>query len=158
MDALIYATSEGKKNLERKLDELVSKREEIAHQIKEAREFGDLKENAEWAAAREAQTNLEEEIAAIKTKLPLIKLFSYAKADTSVINIGTRVKLDNMTTRKSETWVITGVIESDPERGYISNETPLGSALIGKKQGEIIEIKMPAGKIKYRVVKIEPAV
>ena len=154
----IYATAEGKKALEKKLDELVSRRADIAQQIKEAREFGDLKENAEWAAAREAQTNLEEEIAGIKAKLPLIKLFNYAKADTSAVNIGVRVKLENMTTKKSEEWTITGVIENDPEHGFISNETPLGKAILGKKQGEIIEIKMPAGKIKYKVVKITTAV
>lgn len=154
MDSVIYATAEGKRNFERKLEELVSRRADIAEQIKEAREFGDLKENAEWAAAREAQTNLEEEIASIKEKLPLVKLFNYAKADTKTVNVGTRVKLENATTKKSEEWVITGVIENDPEKGYISNETPLAKALLGKKQGEIIEIKMPAGKIKYKVVKI----
>ena len=92
----VYATLDGKKRLEQKLIDLIAKRAEIAEQIKIAREFGDLKENAEYAAAREAQNNLEMEISGIEAMLPRIKLFNYAKADTSSVNIGTRVKLENI--------------------------------------------------------------
>lgn len=151
---LIYATLEGKKKLEQKLVDLVAKRAAVAEQIKIAREFGDLKENAEYAAAREAQNNLEMEISGIEDMLPRIKTFNYAKADTSAVNIGTRVKLETIPGKKSVEYVITGTLESDITNGYLSNQSPIGSALLGKKPGDEVEVKVPAGKMKYRVVKI----
>ena len=149
----IYATAVGKKKLEQKLKDLIAKRSEIAEQIKIAREFGDLKENAEYAAAREAQNNLEMEITGIEVMLPKIKLFNYAKVDTGCVNIGARVKLEAANKKQIE-YVITGTLESDITNGYLSNESPIGSALIGKKVGEEIEVKVPAGKIKYKILKI----
>ena len=151
---LIYATAEGRKKLEAKLAELIAKRAEVAQQIKIAREFGDLKENAEYAAAREAQNILETEIGEIETTLPRIKLFNYAKADTSAVNIGTRVKLQNISNKQTIEYTITGILESDITVGRLSNESPVGSALLGKKVGEEVEVKVPAGKIKYKVLKI----
>lgn len=154
MENIVYATPDGKKKLEQKLKDLIAKRAEIAEQIKTAREFGDLKENAEYAAAREAQNNLEMEIDDIEVMLPKIKVFHYAKADTRAVEIGTRVKLENIANKKVVEYVVTGVLESDISRGYLSNESPIGSALLGKKVGEEVEIKVPAGKIKYKVLKI----
>lgn len=151
---IVYATAEGKKRLEQKLNDLVSRRADIAEQIKVAREFGDLKENAEYAAAREAQNNLEMEIDDIEAMLPRIKVFSYQKADVAAVNIGTRVRLENTVNKATVDYVITGILESDIDKGYLSNESPIGSALIGKKKGEEVEIKIPAGKIKYKVLKI----
>ena len=150
----VYVTAQGKKMLEGRLDELVSRREEVAAKIREAREFGDLKENAEYAAAREAQSNLEDEIASIKDKMPFLKMFSYQKCDTSAVNMGTRVKVEEISTKKTLEWVITGVIENDPANNYISNESPLGKALFGRKVGEIVEIHKPTGNSKYKIVKI----
>jgi len=151
---IVYATADGRKKLEQKLAELIARRAEVAGQIKIAREFGDLKENAEYAAAREAQNNLETEIGEIETTLPRIKLFSYAKADTSAVNIGTRVKLENIANKKTIEYTITGVLESDIASGKLSNESPIGSSLLGKRVGEQVDIKVPAGKIKYKVLKI----
>jgi len=152
--SVIYATTDGRKKLEQKLQDLIARRAEVAEQIKIAREFGDLKENAEYAAAREAQNNLETEIGEIEATLPRIKLFSYAKADTKSVNIGTRVKLENISNKKAVEYTITGVLESDINSGRLSNESPIGSALLGKSVGEQVEIKVPAGKIRYRVLKI----
>lgn len=153
MESIVYATAEGKKKLEQKLKDLIAKRADIAEQIKTAREFGDLKENAEYAAAREAQNNLEMEIDEIEATLPKIKLFSYAKADVKTVNIGTRVKLEGAGKKIIE-YVITGVLESDISNGYLSNESPIGCALIGKKVGDEVEIKIPAGKTKFKILKI----
>ena len=150
----IFATQAGKKILEQRLEELVSRREDVAHKIREAREFGDLKENAEYAAAREEQSNLEDEIASIKEKLPNLKIFSYTKCDTSAVHLGTRVKIQEVGGKKTLEWVITGVIENDPEKFFIANEAPMGKALLGKKVGDIVEIHMPAGKVKFKVVGI----
>ena len=154
MENLVYATVEGKKKLEQKLQDLIDKRAAVAQQIKIAREFGDLKENAEYAAAREAQNNLETEIDEIEATLPRIKLFSYAKADTGKVNIGTRVSLQNISNKQTVEYTITGILESDITSGKLSNESPIGSALLGKKVGEEVEIKVPAGKIKYKILKI----
>jgi len=151
---VIYATVEGKKKLEKRLEILISQRSDAADKIRVAREFGDLKENAEYAAAREEQSNLEDEIASIKEKLPQIKTFSYAKADTKIVNVGTRVRIEEVGKKKTQEWIITGVIENDPENFYISNEAPLGKALIGRSVGDVVEINKPAGKFKYRILKI----
>ena len=154
MENAIYATAEGKKKLELKLQELIAKRSDAAEQIKIAREFGDLKENAEYAAAREAQNNLETEIGEIEASLPRVRLFSYAKADTSAVNVGTRVRLENISNKQTVEYTITGVLESDITVGKLSNESPIGSALLGRKVGEEVDVKVPAGKTKYKVLKI----
>ena len=158
MENVVYATADGRKKLEQKLADLIAKRAEIAAQIRESREFGDLKENAEYAAAREAQNNLEMEIDGIEVMLPKIKVFNYAKADTSVVNIGTRVKLENVSNKNVLEYVITGTLESDISKGFLSNESPIGCALIGKKKGEEVDVKVPAGKIKYKILKISNGV
>ena len=150
----IYVTAKGKKLLEARLEELISHRESTANDIREAREFGDLKENAEYAAAREAQSNLEDEIIDITEKLQNVKMFSYAKADTKAVGLGSRVKIQEVGGKKIQEWTITGIIETDPTNFYISNEAPLGKCLIGKKVGEIVDIHTPTGSKKYKVVSI----
>ena len=149
-----YVTTKGKKILEERLAELVSQRENVANSIREARELGDLKENAEYAAAREWQANLEDEISKIQASLANLKIFSYAKADTKCVNIGTKVQIQEVGGKKAQEWTITGVIENDPKNFYISNEAPLGKSLLGKKVGDIAEIHTPAGSKKFKIVKI----
>ena len=148
----VYATVVAKKELEKRLDDLIARRGEIAAMIKEAREFGDLKENAEYAAAREAQNNLETEINEISAMLPNIKLFSYAKAPTDVVGLGSKVTVDLK--GKKIDFVITGILDSDIDKGYVSNVSPIGSALLGKKKGDEVEVKVPAGKTVYKILKI----
>ena len=150
----IYATAEGKKKLEQELHELISKRSDIAEQIKEAREFGDLKENAEYAAAREAQNNLEIRIDEVEAMLQHIKIFSYKTADTSVANIGTRVTVENVKTKEKEDFVVTGILEVDMDKNYISNESPKGKAILGRKVGEVAIIKTPVLTTELKIIKI----
>ena len=154
---VMYATTEGKKKLEAELTELVSRRSSIAEQIKEAREFGDLKENAEYAAAREAQNNLEIRINEVEAILQHLKIFSYKTADTSCVNLGTTVLVENVQTKKQESYVITGFMEYDIEKNYISNESPKGKALLGKKVGEIAIIKTPMAQTQLKILKITKA-
>jgi len=97
---------------------------------------------------------MEDEIASIQGKLPNLKLFSYAKADTSRVNVGTRVKIEQVGSKKTQEWTITGVIENDPQNFFISNEAPLGRVLLGRVVGDIVEIHTPAGRTKYKIVKI----
>ena len=152
-----YVTVVGEKKLKDELAELMSKRSDIAYQIKEAREFGDLKENAEYAAAREAQNNLEIRVKEVEALLQNLTIFSYKTADISAVNLGTSVLVENMNTKKRETYVITGFMEFDIEKNYISNESPKGKALLGKKVGEIAIIKTPASQISLKILKIERA-
>ena len=152
--SIVYVTAKGKKILEARLEELIAQREEVANSIREAREYGDLKENAEYAAAREAQANLEDEIASIQFKLQNLKMFSYAKADTNKVGVGSKVKIQEIGGKKVQEWTITGVIENDPSNFYISNEAPLGKSLLGKAVGETVEINTPSGVHKYKVVSI----
>ena len=152
-----YVTVVGEKKLKDELAELMSKRSDIAYQIKEAREFGDLKENAEYAAAREAQNNFEIRVKEVEALLQNLTIFSYKTADTSAVNLGTSVLVENMNTKKQETYVITGFMEFDIEKNYISNESPKGKALLGKKVGEIAIIKTPASQISLKILKIERA-
>jgi transcription elongation factor GreA len=151
----IYATVNGRKKLEEELAELVAKRGDIAEQIKVAREFGDLKENSEYAVAREAQNNLEIRVDEIEEMLPHVKLFSYKTADTSVVNLGTCVTVQNVKTKKQENFVLTGILEVDVDKNYISNESPKGKALLGKKVGETAIIKTPVMTTELKIVKIE---
>ncbi len=152
-----YVTMVGEKKLKDELAELMSKRSDIARQIKEAREFGDLKENAEYAAAREAQNNLEIRVKEVEALLQNLTIFSYKTADTSAVNLGTSVLVENMATKKQETYVITGFMEFDIEKNYISNESPKGKALLGKKVGEVAIIKTPASQISLKILKINRA-
>ncbi|MDR1917429.1 MAG: transcription elongation factor GreA [Christensenellaceae bacterium] len=152
---LIYATANGRKKLEEELVELVAKRGDIAEQIKVAREFGDLKENSEYAVAREAQNNLEIRVDEIEEMLPHIKLFSYKNADTGVVNLGTCVTVQNVKTKKQESFVLTGILEVDADKNYISNESPKGKALLGKKVGETAIIKTPIMTTELKIVKID---
>ncbi|MDR0975820.1 MAG: transcription elongation factor GreA [Christensenellaceae bacterium] len=152
---IVWATLESKRRLEARLAELIASRGKAAQDISTAREFGDLSENAEYAAAKEAQNNLENEIIKIQEMLGDIKLFNYQKCDTNSVNLGTKVELINKSARnKKETVIITGVLESDPTKDYISNESPKGKALMGKKVGDIATLKVPAGLIRYEIVKI----
>ena len=152
-----YVTVVGKKKLENELEELRAKREDIASQIKEAREFGDLKENAEYAAAREAQNNLEIRVKEVEATLQNLTVFSYKTAKTNEVNLGTKVLVENMRTKKKESYVVTGFMEFDIEKNYISNESPKGKALLGKKVGEIAIIKTPVSQIELKILEISRA-
>jgi transcription elongation factor GreA len=151
----IYVTLKGKRILETRLDELVAGREKAADDIRIAREFGDLKENAEYAAAREFQSHLEEEISQIQSQLLNLKVFNYAKVDTSRVNVGCRVKIAEVGGKRVQEWTITGIVESDPSNFFIANEAPLAKSLLGKTVGEVIEIHTPAGAHKYKITDIK---
>jgi len=156
MDNPVYATLKGKKMMEDRLAECIAMREDAAAKIREAREFGDLKENAEYSAAREAQSNLEDEINNLQSKMQNLKVFSYTKVNTSCVNIGTRVTIQEVGKKKTQDWTITGVIENDPGNYYISNESPLGGRLLGKNINDIVDIQTPAGATKYKIIAINP--
>lgn len=141
-------TAEGKKELEKELEELKSRRGEVAEKISEARDFGDLSENAEYDAAREEQGLLETRIADIEdilTNADIIK--SNGKG---AIGLGSTVELKSGA--KKVTYTLVGPVEANPLEGKVSNESPLGMALYGKKVGDKVTIETPKGETTYDIV------
>lgn len=144
MENEIYLTKDGYKALQEKLDYLKStKREEVSKKIGIAREFGDLSENSEYDAAKEEQAQIEAEIAEIENKLRFGKIINQKKLDTSKVNAGCYVKLKDLDFDDEFEYQIVGSTESDPSKGIISNESPVGQALLGKKVGDTVQIVLP---------------
>ncbi|MBQ9491176.1 MAG: transcription elongation factor GreA [Firmicutes bacterium] len=150
----VILTEEGKKKLEDELNDLkLVRRREIAEKIKDARGQGDLSENAEYDAAREEQAKIEARIEELEQKLRNVKVIE-TDANKNRISIGSQVKLLDIEFQEEVIFMIVGSTESDPSNGKISNESPLGNALIGHKTGDIIEVNSPDGIIKYKVIEI----
>ena len=150
MKKLYQITDEGKKELEAELEELKSRRGDIADKIAEARDFGDLSENAEYDSAREEQGLVESRIAEIEDILLNAEIIKATKG--SKVSLGSKVELK--TGKKTVTYTVVGPVEADPLEGKISNESPIGLALMGKKVGDKAVINTPKGEIQYEIVKI----
>lgn len=150
MKKMYQITKEGKAELEKELAELVSRRGAVADKISEARDFGDLSENAEYDAAREEQGLLETRIAEIEDILNNAELIK--SSGKSTIGLGSRVELK--TGAKKVAYTIVGPVEADPIEGKISNESPIGMALYGKKVDDKVTITTPKGDITYTVVSV----
>jgi transcription elongation factor GreA len=150
----IMLTLDGKKQLEARLETLkVVSRKEVADRIKEAREFGDISENSEYDAAKEEQAMIEGEILDIEQKLASAKIIEEDK-DISVIKIGSTVRLLDVELKEETIFKIVGTAESDPMNDLISNDSPVGKALLGAKKGAEIVVDTPSGKTLFTVVEI----
>lgn len=141
-----HLTVEGKTELEAELTELIAKRSEIAEKIANARDYGDLSENAEYDAAREEQGMLETRIAELEEILKNADIIKPTKSST--VKVGSTVHLSN---GKKVTYQVVGPVEADPLEGKISNESPIGAALIGKKVGDKVTITTPKGQVVYSI-------
>lgn len=150
MKKLFQITDEGKKELELELEELKGRRGAIAEKIAEARDYGDLSENAEYDAAREEQGLVESRIAEIEDVLLNAEIITASKS--SKVSLGSKVELK--TGKKSVTYHVVGPVEADPLEGKISNESPIGVALMGKAVGDVATITTPKGEIEYEIVKV----
>lgn len=150
MEKHFYLTKDGVEELKAELDKLVSQRTELAENIKTAREFGDLTENAEYQSARQEQEKNEARIAEIEYILKNVKVIKSPKNDGKVV-LGSRVTLKNHTTKEFQ---VVGTVEADPLNGKISDESPIGRALLGKKVGDAVEIKTPAETTTYQITAI----
>lgn len=150
----VILTEEGKKKLEDELNNLkLVRRREIAEKIKDARGQGDLSENAEYDAAREEQAKIEARIEELEQKLRNVEVIE-TDANKNKISLGSQVKLLDMEFQEEVIFMIVGSTESDPSNGRISNESPLGNALIGHKIGDVVDVNSPDGIIKYKVIEI----
>lgn len=153
MKKVFHLTQQGVDDLKKELDELVSLRPEIANRIKVAREFGDLSENMEYSAARQDRDRNEIRISEIEAILTNVKLITKPKGDSKVM-LGSTVELKGDDGKK-KVFQVVGTVEADPLAGKISDESPIGRALINKKVGEKVEIKTPAETAQYTVVDIQ---
>ena len=148
-------TPEGKKQLEEKLNYYKTvRRVEVSKKIGIAREFGDLSENAEYDAAKEEQGMIEAEILEIEAKLRNCEVINKKTLSTNKISVGSIVKLYDETFGEEIEYQIIGSTESDPLKGLISNESPVGKALLGKKKGETVEVSTPTGVATYKILAI----
>lgn len=145
-------TRQGVNELKTELEALVAQRPPIAERIKTAREFGDLTENAEYTSAIQEQERTESRIAEIEHILQNVELITKPRGDNKV-QLGSIVKLKSESGKTKEFQVV-GTVEADPLNGKISDESPIGRALLGKKEGEAAEIKTPAETATYKIVDI----
>ncbi len=145
-------TKEGIEELNKELKNLIAERGPIAERIKTAREFGDLSENAEYSSARQEQEQTEARIAEIEHILLNVEVIKRPRGDSKV-QLGSHVTLKNETGKTKEFQVV-GTVEADPLNGKISDESPIGQALLGKKENDEVEIKTPAETATYKIVDI----
>lgn len=151
-----FFTEEGLKKTEDELEHLKSVvRREVAEKIKIALGYGDLSENAEYDHAKNEQAKVEEKIAKIENMLRNAVLIDEEKIDKDIVNIGSKVTVKEEGFDDEEIYYIVGSAETDPLEGKISNESPMGSALLGKKVGDIASVEVPDGIINLEIISIE---
>ena len=150
-------TPKGLEELKAKIEHLqTDRRREVAARIKEAREFGDIAENSEYDDAKNEQAMLEKQIADLEEKLRSARVIDEKKVDTDVVGVGVTVHVKDQKTDKSTKYKIVGSAEANPAEAKLSNESPVGKALIGHKRGEVVEVPVPRGpKRKLKITKID---
>jgi len=154
----VVLTPEGKRKLEEELAELKGvKRKEIADEIRTARGFGDLSENAEYDEAKNAQARMETRVRQIEEMLRDCIVVDESDRPADTVNVGRAVRVFDMEYEEEDVYTVVGSTEADPSKLFVSSESPIGSALIGKHVGEIADVQTPGGVIKLKVLEIKPA-
>lgn len=154
----ILLTEEGYKKMEAELEKLKTEtRAEIAERIKVALGFGDLSENSEYDEAKNAQAENEDKIAELEAKLRFAKIIDDSEIDTKKVQVGNTVKVLDMEFDEEVEYTIVGTTEADITQNKISNESPIGSALLGTKKNQVVEVQVPAGVSKYKILSIAKA-
>jgi transcription elongation factor GreA len=153
----VILTPEGLEKLKSELEELTTtKRREVAERIKDAREYGDISENSEYDDAKNEQAMLEARIAALEEKLRSATVVEPKDITTDVVGVGSKVKVKDGQSGKSETYIIVGSTEASPAEKKLSNESPVGRALLGHGKGDTVEVQLPNGKARELTIqKIE---
>lgn len=151
----VVLTYEGLKKLEDELEFLKGvKRREIAERIKQALSFGDISENSEYDEAKNDQAQIETRIIQLETMLKNAKIIDEDDIDTERVSVGTKVKLLDLDFSEEYEYYIVGSTEANPSKSKISNESPIGKALIGKQKGNIVEVLVPDGIIRFEILNI----
>jgi transcription elongation factor GreA len=153
----VILTPQGLEELKAKIEHLsVARRREVAERIKEAREFGDISENSEYDDAKNEQAMLEKQIAELEEKLRSATVIDQTSVSTEAVSVGTTVHVKDQKTDKSVKYMIVGSSEAKPSENKLSNESPVGKALIGRKRGDVVSVPVPRGPArKLKITKIE---
>jgi len=154
----VVLTKEGYEKLKQEIDYLRGdKRREVADRIRIAREFGDIAENAEYDDAKNEQAMLEHRIAQLEERLLSARVIEKKEISKDVVSLGSHVKLRDVEARKTHEYHIVGSAEANPAENKLSNESPVGKAIIGKKKGETVEVSTPRGSLKFKIMEIRAA-
>ena len=154
----VILTPEGYEKLKQEIEYLSNdKRREVADRIRVAREFGDIAENAEYDDAKNEQALLEHRIATLEERLRNARVITKKDVAKDVVSIGSKVKLRDIDAKQTVEYRIVGSAEANPAENKLSNESPVGKAIMGKKKGEVVEVTAPRGAIKFKIVEIKAA-
>lgn len=152
----VILTYEGLEKLEKELEYLkITKRRQIAERIKHALSFGDISENSEYDEAKNEQAQIETRIVQIENMLKNAQIIDEEDVNTDSVSLGCRVKVLDIEMDEEVEYYIVGSMEADPAKSKISNESPVGKALIGKKVGDIVDVQVPAGTIQLKILNID---
>ena len=154
----VILTADGYKKLQQEIDRLrTEKRREVAERIRVAREFGDIAENAEYDDAKNEQAMLEHKIAQLEERLLSARVITKKEIAKDVVSIGSHVRLKDMDANETIEYHIVGSAEANPMEHKLSNESPVGKAIMGKKKGEVVEVSAPRGSLKFKILEIKAA-
>jgi transcription elongation factor GreA len=155
----VILTPEGYKKLKQEIEYLsTEKRREVADRIRIAREFGDIAENSEYDDAKNEQALLEHRIATLEERLLSARVITKKEIAKDVVSIGSHVKLRDLSAKETVEYHIVGSAEANPDANKLSNESPVGKAILGKKKGETVEVTTPRGRaLKYKILDIKAA-
>ena len=154
----VILTPEGYEKLKQEIEYLSKdKRREVADRIRVAREFGDITENAEYDDAKNEQAMLEHRIATLEERLVAARVIEKGEVSSDVVSIGSRVKLKDIDANETIEYHVVGSAEANPADHKLSNESPVGKAIMGRKKGEVVEVTAPRGALKFKILDIKAA-
>jgi transcription elongation factor GreA len=154
----VILTADGYKKLQQEIDVLRNdKRREVAERIRVAREFGDIAENAEYDDAKNEQAMLEHKIAQLEERLLSARVITKKEISKDAVSVGAHVRLRDMQANKTFEYHIVGSAEADPTANKLSNESPVGKAIMGHKKGDVVEVTAPRGSLKFKILEIKAA-
>ena len=154
----VILTQDGYKKLQKEIDHLrTEKRREVAERIRVAREFGDIAENAEYDDAKNEQAMLEHKIAQLEERLLSARVITKREISKDAVSVGSHVRLRDMQANKTFEYHIVGSAEANPAENKLSNESPVGKAIIGHKKGDVVEVSAPRGSLKFKILEIKAA-
>jgi transcription elongation factor GreA len=154
----VVLTKEGYQALKKEIEDLSTRRRrEVAERIKTAREFGDIAENAEYDAAKNEQAMVEARIAKLEERLAAARVIEKRDISKDVVSVGSTVRLRDVDAKQTVEYRIVGSAEANPAQLKLSNESPVGKAIIGRKKGETVEVTTPRGSLKYKILEIKAA-
>ena len=154
----VILTPQGYKKLQEEIEYLSNdKRREVADRIRIAREFGDIAENAEYDDAKNEQALLEHRIATLEERLRSARVLSKKDVAKDVVSVGSKVRLRDIDAKQTVEYRIVGSAEANPAENKLSNESPVGKAIMGHKKGDVVEVSAPRGALKFKIMEIKAA-